>query len=223
MTKSHLMATLLYPAFLAALIATGFGQGSVAHAQSNPVPDISQTEPTSRLAFGGSPGIGILPPAGQNGISRYFSGRARNSILLGTEPGDPEQGSLLWLELDSTRTLQNRFSTQIGLGYAPSPDLGFAVGPFIDLSAAKSENIGIYQTGGYAFDENRNRVLLSEGGNSFNDAGLAASLSYMPLQDIWIGLHGSVSRNLTPVQPDQSILDGIDAMLGLTASYRIEF
>ena len=224
MTKSHLISNLLCPTFLTAFIMTGFGDGSVAHAQSNEISGPSQTEPASRLVFGGDPGAGILPPAGQNGISRYFSGRTRNSIVLGTEPDDTAQNSsLLWLEFDSTKTPRNGLSTQIGLGYAPSPDFGFAVGPFLDLSAAKSENIGIYQTGGYAFDESRNRVLLSEGGNSFNDAGLAASLSYMPLPDIWIGLHGSVSRNLTPAQPDQSILDGIDAMLGLTASYRIKF
>ena len=56
-----------------------------------------------------------------------------------------------------------------------------------------------------------------------NDAGLAGSLSYMPLEDIWIGLHGSVSRDLTSTNRKDGFLDGIDAMLGLTASYRIQF
>lgn len=223
MTKTHLITRLLYPTLLAALIVTGFGHGSVAHAQSSDISNALQTGPASRLAFGGDPGIGILPPVGQNGLSRYFSGRTRNRILLGTESRDTEQGNLFWLEFDSTRTLGNSLGTQIGLGYAPSSEFGFAVGPFLDLGAAKSGNIGIYQTGGNAFDQDQNRVLFSEGLNTFNDAGLAASLSYMPLQDIWIGLHGSVSRNLSPTQPDQSTLDGIDAMLGLTARYRIAF
>jgi len=32
-----------------------------------------------------------------------------------------------------------------------------------------------------------------------------------------------VSHSIAPSPPNQGILDGIDAMLGLTASYRIEF
>jgi len=103
------------------------------------------------------------------------------------------------------------------------PELGIAVGPFVELGSTRSENIGNYQTGGYAPDQRRSQVLFFDSDNAFHDAGLAASLSYMPLEDIWIGLHGSVSRNMAPPHPEQSILDGIDAMLGLTASYRIEF
>ncbi|RCK47945.1 hypothetical protein [Thalassospira profundimaris] len=220
MMKLHLANFSLYSALLAALITVGMGRLSSAYAQSDDVPSISSAP---RLAFGSDLGAAILPPAGHNGISRYFSGRTRSSFLLGPEPDDTGQGSQFWLEMDGTRNTHNGLSAQIGLGYSPTPGLGIAVGPFLDLSASKSENIGIYQTGGYAFEQPRRPLLLSESDNDINDAGLAASLSYMPLQDIWIGLHGSVSRNLTPSQPDQSVLDGIDAMLGLTARYRIEF
>ncbi len=223
MTKPHLITSMLYPALLITLMITGFGQGPVALAQSNDISGVSQTGSGSRLTFGNDLGVGILPPVGRNNISRYFSSRTRNSILFGPESGDAEQSSRLWLELDNPGNTRNGLSAQIGLGYSPTPDLGIAFGSFFDLSATRSENIGIYQTGGYGIERHRSQVLLTEGGNSFNDAGLAASLSYMPLQDIWIGLHGSVSRNMTPTQPDQNILDGIDAMLGLTASYRIEF
>ncbi|MBX2832808.1 MAG: hypothetical protein KTR23_16915 [Rhodospirillales bacterium] len=156
-------------------------------------------------------------------VGNYFSGRTSYAISLGTDPSEPDRAEQFWLAFDGINNDQQGISAQIGLGYAPTPTLGFAVGPFLDLNTATTENIGIYQSGGLAPERSLRRAFLSHNGVLFNDAGLAASLSYMPLEDIWIGLHGSVSHNLIPTAPDQGILDGIDAMLGLTASYRIQF
>ncbi|URK16133.1 hypothetical protein M9H61_11285 [Thalassospira sp. GO-4] len=224
MMKPHLAKTSICTAFLATAMTAGSGLFSAVFAQST---DSTQVPASSRLTFGTDLGAGILPPAGSNGIGRYFSSRPQNSIVIGPALQDaqyPENASQFWLEIDSNRnTRTNALSAQIGLGYAPVPELGIAVGPFVELGSTRSENIGNYQTGGYAPDQRRSQVLFSDSDNAFHDAGLAASLSYMPLEDIWIGLHGSVSRNMAPPHPEQSILDGIDAMLGLTASYRIEF
>ncbi|MFV1852872.1 MAG: hypothetical protein ACFHHU_18000 [Porticoccaceae bacterium] len=209
-------------AFLTTFLCVGFAQTGPSFAQTLESED--RTTSGSRLIPGGSAFTsGILPPVGTNGIGNYFSGQSPYSVPLGNEPDDGSVRDQYWLELDSSTNARQGVSAQIGVGYSPSPDLGFAVGSFLDLDAASSRNIGVYQTGGYAVEPLSRRVLISNSGSSFNDAGLAASLSYMPLEDIWIGLHGSVSRNLTPTTPDEGVLDGIDAMLGLTASYRIEF
>ncbi|MEQ8392125.1 MAG: hypothetical protein RIB30_14130 [Thalassospira sp.] len=221
MTKLHLIKRSLLTLILATCISTGLGPIYAAYAQSNETAET--VSPSSRLAFGGGFATGILPPAGHDGIGNYFSGRTSYGISLRSAPDQPDRTDQFWLELDSNTNNQQGISAQIGLGYSPTPDVGFAVGPFLDLNAATTDNIGIYQTGGLAIEQPRQRALISGNHNAFNDAGLAASLSYMPLEDIWIGLHGSVSHSLTPTPPDQGILDGIDAMLGLTARYRIEF
>lgn len=209
-------------AFLTTFLCVGFAQTGPSFAQS--LESEERTTSGSRLVPGGSAFTsGILPPVGAYGIGNYFSGQSRYSITLGEEPDDEHVRDQYWLELDSSTNTRQGVSAQIGLGYSPSPNLGFAVGSFLDLDAASSRNIGLYHTGGYAVEPTSRRVLLSSSSSSFNDAGLAASLSYMPLEDIWIGLHGSVSRNFTPTSPDDGVLDGIDAMLGLTASYRIKF
>lgn len=221
MTKLHLIKQSLLTLILAACISTGLGLIYAAHAQS--IESAETVTPSSRLAFGGGFATGILPPAGHDGIGNYFSVRTSYGISLRSVPTEPNRTDQFWLELDSNTNSQKGISAQIGLGYSPTPDVGFAVGPFLDLNAATSDNIGIYQTGGLATERPPQRALISGNSSAFNDAGLAASLSYMPLEDIWIGLHGSVSHSLSPTPPDQGILDGIDAMLGLTASYRIEF
>lgn len=209
-------------AFLTTFLCVGFAQTGPSFAQTLETEE--RTTSGARLIPGGSAFTsGILPPVGANGIGNYFSGQSRYSIALGEQPDDGAIRDQYWLELDSSTNARQGVSAQIGLGYSPSPDLGIAVGSFLDLDATSSRNIGVYQTGGHAVEPPSRRVLLSNSGSSFNDAGLAASLSYMPLEDIWIGLHGSVSRNLSPANPDEGVLDGIDAMLGLTASYRIEF
>lgn len=208
---------------LAAPLATLFGVSALecAYAQSSTTDE--NPLPTSYLVPGGGLGSGILP---HNSLGPYFSGRTIYGFQIhptANDSTDTDNTAQVWLELDGHTTATNGVSAQVGLGYSPSPGLGFSVGPFVDLNGPIARNIGVYEAGSDGYQPRSTRLLLSKGGNRLDDAGLAASLSFMPLEDIWIGLHGSVSHSLTPSESPQGMLDGIDAMLGLTARYRIEF
>ena len=177
-----------------------------------------------QLVPGGSAfGPGGISASNASGHDHEFIPSARYGFTMNPDAYTPENPSQYWLEFGGAPRADNRINARIGLGYSPSPDLGFSMGPFLDLDVAAPGMIGVYQTdqfgGRHPF---RPRFAL---GNvaATNDAGLAGSLSYMPLEDIWIGLHGSVSRDLTNTNTRDGLLDGIDAMLGLTASYRIQF
>jgi len=218
MTKLHFVKQSLLTIILVTCINTGLGHFYAAHAQSN---DRNQTPP--RLSFGGDVIPGMASQSSYDPVGNYFSGRTSYAIPLGTDPNEPERTDQFWLAFDGINHDQQGISAQIGLGYAPTSTLGFAVGPFFDLNSPTTNKTGLYQIGGVASERPLRRTFLPNNGTVLHDAGLAASLSYMPLEDIWIGLHGSVSHSIAPSPPNQGILDGIDAMLGLTASYRIEF
>lgn len=141
----------------------------------------------------------------------------------------------MWLEATATPTSHNGFAAQLGIGYAPSPDLGFAAGPVLML------NSPLLGTGYGEEDPNDFSVTPTVPPDGWwsprhefraqadpqDSAGLAASLSYMPFEDIWIGIHGRVSKNLNANNDTQKskdgLLDNIDTMLGLTAGYRLNF
>lgn len=177
---------------------------------------------------------GILPPALRSGMSSYFFPRPNHGILLNNSSRSNENDrSLLWFEMDSQPTSNNGVSTQFGIGYAPQPNLGFAFGPVFELNGPIGQSLGIgsgndddvtptHRPGGvYSpnFSGNRGNPGNPSG---TDDAGIAASLSYMPFQDIWIGLHGRVTSDLSS-GPNTAAPDRFDAMLGLTAGYRLEF
>lgn len=236
MTKLHLACTVPTLTFLTALLCAGLAQNTSAIAQSvapsiaQPTPSPNANTPGRQLVFGGgssSFSSGILPPAGHSRIGNYFDRQHQYGIALGPTPDVSDDGSpptdQYWLEFGGTAENHHRLNAQIGLGYSPTPDLGIAVGSYFDVNAATNTGYGNYQPGGYAQPRLRQRPSLTESGSFLNDAGLAASLSYMPFADIWIGLHGSVSRNLSTTPTDDGTLDGIDAMLGLTATYKVEF
>ncbi|MCC9624594.1 hypothetical protein LPB41_23170 [Thalassospira sp. MA62] len=157
---------------------------------------------------------------------KYGFGNTPYTLSLGTPSDDgTSPDHWLWFGLNGADSPNRALRAQIGLGYAPTPDTGLAVGPFVDLNGSIGNQIGIYPSGTMAGTDLTGRRMGRQNRESASDdAGLAASLSYMPLPDIWIGLHGSVSRSLTPDDgPNNGALDGIDAMLGLTAHYRFEF
>lgn len=208
--------------FLTALLIAGFGQRSLAIAQS--LENDLQVPPGMQLVPGGSAfGPGGIPTSHTSGLDGEFIPSARYGLTINPDAYAQESPSQYWLEFSGTPRAGSGMNARIGLGYSPSPDLGFSMGPFLDLDVAAPGTIGVYQT-----DQFGGRHPLHPGfalGDNAvtNDAGLAGSLSYMPLEDIWIGLHGSVSRDLTSTNRKDGFLDGIDAMLGLTASYRIQF
>ncbi len=208
--------------FLTALLYAGFAQLSIAFAQS------VEHEPSAsnriELIPGGSafgPG-GILPSTGtaiDHSVSRYGG----YGIALNPQDAIQENSALYWLEFGGMPHADHGVNARIGLGYSPSRDLGFSVGPFLDLDTTSPNDRSIYQTDTFG-RSNRGRSSFGLTDLTMTrDAGLAGSLSYMPLEDIWIGLHGTVSRDLTTGRNHDGFLDGIDAMLGLTARYRIEF
>lgn len=223
MAKRHWIEPVRTATFLTTLLCAGLVQNSNAFAQSrdNNVP----VEDGARLIPGGSIfGAGLLPPAGRIGPNLDFTPSARYGLALGPSTDDTTDTSRYWLEFGGTTSRSARgMSGQIGLGYSPSPEIGFAVGPFFDLGNAGPGSLGVYQTDDFGTGQSTRHGFVVGGDGLTNDAGLAGSLSYMPLPDIWIGMHGSVSRDLGAQNPSDGLLDGIDAMLGLTASYRIEF
>ena len=224
MTNPHLSINWLLAAPLATVF--GFGPLDAAYAQSTATSTMTDapSSSSSYLVPGGNLMSGILPPAGHNSLGRYISGRTTYGIQISPDDtNNTDDAGQVWLELNGQTTDRNGMSAQVGLGYAPTPDVGIAVGPFVDLSGSRSDNFGAYEAGSYEHQTRSSRIMLSDGSSGFDDAGFAASLSFMPLEDIWIGLHGSVSHSLTPSETHQGMLDGIDAMLGLTARYRIEF
>ena len=174
---------------------------------------------------------GILPPLGQSGLSQYFSQSGNRSIILGSPSGgENEDVSLFWLEMNSRPQPGKGVSAQIGLGFAPRPDLGIAFGPVFELNGPIGKSIGndtshdydvtpTHRPGDYYNQEFSSRRSNNSG---TDDAGIAASLSYMPFKDIWIGLHGRLTSDLTSA-PNTGGTDSFDAMLGLTAGYRLEF
>ncbi|OSQ32712.1 hypothetical protein TH468_04005 [Thalassospira sp. MCCC 1A03138] len=174
---------------------------------------------------------GILPPALPGGMSNYFAPRRNHGIVLNNPSTDGESDpSLLWFEIDSQPTTNNGIAAQFGIGYAPRPDLGFAFGPVFELNGPIGQSIGTDQRNDFDVTPThhpggfyRHNFSGNPGNPSgTDDAGIAASLSYMPFQDIWIGLHGRLTSDLAP-DPNTGALDRFDAMLGLTAGYRLEF
>jgi len=215
--KRHRICT-----FLTALLYAGLTQTPSAFAQS------LESEPTSqsgvKLIPGGSAfGPGGIAYSGPTGFDQNFTPSARYGLTLGPDPTDADTAPQYWFEFGGAPRTDHGMNAQIGFGYSPSPDVGLSVGPFLDLDAATPGNLGVYQTNTFGVQQHVRPSFGITGTGVSNDAGLAGSLSYMPLEDIWIGLHGSVSRDLTPANPTDGLLDGIDAMLGLTASYRVQF
>ncbi len=208
--------------FLTTLLCAGLIQNGFSYAQS-PEDNIPAQDGTHLIPGGSMFGTGILPPFGRIGSMADLTPSARYGIALGPSADDPTDTSHYWLELGSTSRSEQGMRGQIGLGYSPSPEIGFAMGPFFDLDSSAPGGIGVYQTDEFAAGQSTRHGFVVGGDGLTNDAGLAGSLSYMPLPDIWIGMHGSVSRDLGAQNPNDGLLDGIDAMLGLTASYRIKF
>lgn len=208
--------------FLTTLFYAGLAQNPTLLAQT--IENALPTKPGMQLIPGGSAfGPGGISSTVPHDFDQDFTPSSRYGIALAPTPSDPENTSQYWLEFGGVPRTDRGMNAQIGLGYSPSPDLGFTVGPFLDLDAATPGNIGIYQTDRLGAQRRIRSGFSGSGTGDAHDAGLAGSLSYMPLEDIWIGLHGSVSRDLTPRNSEDGLLDGIDAMLGLTARYRIEF
>lgn len=145
MTKLHFVKQSLLTIILITCISTGLGHFYAAHAQSN---DRNQTPP--RLSFGGDVIPGMTSQSSYDPVGNYFYGRTSYAIPLGDDPNEPERTDQFWLAFDGINNDQQGISAQIGLGYAPTPTLGFAVGPFLDLNTTTSENIGLYQSGGLA-------------------------------------------------------------------------
>lgn len=208
--------------FLTALLHAGLVQNPSAFAQS------LQSEPTSQTGVTLIPGGSAFGPGGISssnpiGFDRSFTPSARYGLTLGPDATDPHNPAQYWFEFSGAPRSDHGINAQIGFGYSPSPDVGFTVGPFLDLDAATPGNFDVYQTDAFGVQHRAHPGFVFTGTGLTNDAGLASSLSYMPLEDIWIGLHGSVSRDLTTTSPSDGLLDGIDAMLGLTARYRIQF
>ena len=207
---------------LTALLYAGLVQNPSAFAQSLETGPKSQTR--TKLIPGGSAfGPGSFSQSAPTGFDHGFFPSARYGLTLNPKldnAGNPPQ---YWFEFGGTPRADRGMNAQIGFGYSPSPDVGFSVGPFLDLDAATPGRFGVYQTDTFGAQHHVRPGFGITGTGVRNDAGLAGSLSYMPLEDIWIGLHGSVSRDLTAANPNDGLLDGIDAMLGLTASYRIQF
>jgi len=207
---------------LATLLIASTAQSPVVMAQS------LETEASSSSGFqlipGGSAfGPDGISPSSPSGFNPDFTPSARYGITLDPDANASGNPSQYWLEFGGAPRSDHGINARIGLGYSPSPDLGFSMGPFFDLNAAAPGTVGVYETDQFGTRHlARPRFGLNSVSNA-NDAGLAGSLSYMPLEDIWIGLHGSVSRDLGTKNTEDGLLDGIDAMLGLTASYKIKF
>jgi hypothetical protein len=207
---------------LTALLFAGLVQNPSAFAQS------LETEPTSQTGMNLIPGGSAFGPGGisylgPTGFDHGFVPSARYGLTPDPQPDDTNSPPQYWFEFGGTPRADRGMNAQVGFGYSPSPDVGFTVGPFLDLDAATPGSLGVYQSDTFDVQHRARPVFGLSGTGLSNDAGLAGSLSYMPLEDIWIGLHGSVSRDLTPTNPNDGLLDGIDAMLGLTASYQIQF
>ncbi|MDP2699573.1 hypothetical protein [Thalassospira sp.] len=166
---------------------------------------------------------GILPMPGMSGGTRH------NLMVFGPDEQDPSaDDGLMWLEMGMGPTTSNGVSAQLGLGYAPSSDLGLSFGPVVELNGTLGQGMGAGYADDYSVTPTQRqggstqRLRLTSSLPSGQDnAGLAASLSYMPLQDIWIGVHGRVTSDFNAAPG--STLPGVDAMLGLTAGYRLEF
>ncbi|WP_147262312.1 hypothetical protein [Thalassospira xiamenensis] len=213
-----------------AVMASGFSQTAQAQPTLTATPD--ETGVTIGLPkIDGSPNSlvpGILPPASPGGMRNYFSTRGNRGIVLGHPASDSEgDQSLFWLEMDSQPTSSNGIAAQIGIGFAPRPDLGFAFGPVFELNGPIGQSASIGSGNDYdVTPTHRPSGVYSQNFSSnpagTDDAGIAASLSYMPFQDIWIGLHGRVTSDLSS-GPNAAEPDRFDAMLGLTAGYRLEF
>ena len=112
-----------------AVMASGFSQTAQAQSTLTATPD--ETGVSIGLPkIDGSPNSlvpGILPPASPGGMRNYFSTRGNRGIVLGNPANDSESDqSLFWLEMDSQPTSSNGIAAQIGIGFAPRPDLGFA-------------------------------------------------------------------------------------------------
>ncbi|OSQ39434.1 hypothetical protein [Thalassospira mesophila] len=179
---------------------------------------------------------GILPAPGRHGFDNYFSsapGRRHGAVL--TLPGSKtngntkDQSGLMWFEANSDQTANKGLSAQFGIGYSPNRAVGFAFGPVVELNGSLGHHIGTSGTD----DEDylvtptlRNDSGISGAGfngeTGSDSAGLAASLSYMPFEDLWVGIHGRLTSDLTSSSSSSST-DRFDAMLGLTAGYRLQF
>ncbi|NIY76586.1 hypothetical protein HED22_13125 [Thalassospira sp. HF15] len=208
--------------FLMTLLIAGLVQSPLVMAQS------LETDPASppaiQLVPGGSAfGPGGIRTANPTGFDRDFTPSARYGITLNPDANAPDDPAQYWLEFGGAPRADHGMNARIGLGYSPSPDLGFSLGPFVDLDAAAPGTVGVYQTDPFGTQRPMRPGFGHSSTGITHDAGLAGSLSYMPLEDIWIGLHGTLSRDLSTQNPEDGLLDGIDAMLGLTARYRIEF
>jgi hypothetical protein len=215
--KSH--RTLM---FLTTLLMASLVQSPFAMAQS--LETDRPSRPAIQLVPGGSAfGPNGISPASPTGLNPDFTPSARYGITTNPDPNASESQSQYWLEFGGAPRADRGMNALIGLGYSPSPDLGFSMGPFVDLDAAAAGTVGVYQTDTFGRQHAVRPGFARSAIGSSQDAGLAGSLSYMPLEDIWIGLHGSVSRDLSTQNSEDGLLDGIDAMLGLTARYRIEF
>ncbi len=178
---------------------------------------------------------GILPGPGRNRFDNYFATDAtrKHGTILSlpgsqSKPGQPAQSSMMWLEASSEQTGSNGISAQFGVGYAPNRNLGFAMGPVVKLNGSLGSHIGMssgedadyFVTPTLRHDNTLSGIGFSNEQGS-DSAGLAASLSYMPFEDLWIGIHGRLTSDLTSSGSNPS--DRFDAMLGLTAGYRLKF
>ncbi|AUG51655.1 hypothetical protein [Thalassospira marina] len=178
---------------------------------------------------------GILPAPGRNGFDNYFAtGPSRSHATILTLPGSKaktgskKQESVMWFEANSDQTPGKGVSAQFGIGYSPNRSLGFAVGPVVELNGSLGNHVGV--SGSDDEDYLVTPTMRSENGLSgigfgneqgSDSAGLAASLSYMPFEDLWVGIHGRLTSDLT--SSSSSPTDRFDAMLGLTAGYRLQF
>ena len=179
---------------------------------------------------------GILPGPGRNGFDTYFSSAPSRShgvvlTLPGSKsnPNDNNQAGLMWFEANSNQTANNGLAAQFGIGYSPNRAVGFAFGPVVELNGSLGHHIGSSSSDNEDYlvtPTLRNDTGISSvgfgSGQGSDSAGLAASLSYMPFEDLWVGIHGRLTSDLTS-SSSRSSNDRFDAMLGLTAGYRLQF
>jgi len=179
---------------------------------------------------------GILPAPGRAGFDNYFStapSRHHGAVLTlpgrSTNNADNDQTGLMLLEANSNQTDGKGVSAQFGIGYSPNRNVGFAFGPVVELNGSLGNHIGASASDDEDYlvtpTMRNDNGIASAGFNNetgTDSAGLAASLSYMPFEDLWVGIHGRLTSDLTS-SSGNSTTDRFDAMLGLTAGYRLQF
>lgn len=222
MARSHPRQPWLFAAVLAVGVI-GPGLFDAAPAQQGNAPESSLS--LTRLIAGCGLSGGISSNFPLQGNNQYISGYRMPDFRTTIGIGDELFATTgpIWFGVNGGTPAQNSVNARFGFGYAPTPDIGLSIGPFLGLAGSAPDNSHEYSTSASALAPRTPRLLLSGRGPMLDDAGLAASLSYMPLEDIWIGLHGSLSHDLQTDPSGRDAFGGMDAILGLTAGYRVRF